>query len=284
MTKPSILSVLGISLCLLMAIPGNADMVTGGQITAWNPNFLYGYPSYMPGLFYWNNASGDGSQANIGWCMIGGGQCGMPKTPGVLPYYSVSFTAPSTFFFTSSGNPETATLQASVTDQKGAGSPYDVFGYYLTDSSGAPIAGTAQAMFTSNDPAGTNYMMNIAAGQTYGFYIENIQGPNTPFETTYWFGMNASSNVASGSMPADPIQHFSVFGNGSTYYLGADDADACLNSFQPGVTPCVPANQFDYNDMIVELNTETPEPAPVLLVCSGLLVLGTLLRRRRVRR
>jgi hypothetical protein len=257
-----------------------ADTVTGGTITAWNPNYLNGYPSYVPGLYYWNNGSGDGSQANIGWCMIGGGQCGMPNAPGPISFYSVSFTAPSTFYFTSSGQPVIARLRSSITDQKGVGNPYDVLGYYLADATGTPIAGTAQALFTSNDPNGTNAQLNLTAGQRYGFYIENIQGPNTPFQTTYSFSMNASSNIASGSMPADPIQHFSVFQTGSTYYLGADDADACLNSFQPGTSPCVVASQFDYNDMIVQLDTGTPEPAPVALVSSGLLLFGALLRRR----
>jgi hypothetical protein len=278
--RRSICLPLGIAACIL-GVPGAvADTVTGGKITAWNPNYLNGYPSYVPGLYYWNNSSGDGLRANMGWCLIGGGQCGMSNAPGPLPFYSVSFTAPSTFYFTASGHPSTATLRASVTDQKGPGNAFDVFGYYLADATGTPIAGSAQAMFNSNDPDGTNYPFDLAAGQQYGFYIENIQGPNTPFQTTYSFSMNASSNVASGSMPADPIQHFSVFQTASTFYIGANDADACLNSFQPGTSPCVPASQFDYNDMIVQLNTGTPEPAPLALVGGGMLVLSALLRRR----
>ena len=270
------------AVCVLMGAALRADTVTGGRITSLNPNYLDGYGAYVPGLFYWNNDSGDGAKANIGWCLIGGGQCGMPQAPGLLPFYSTSFTAPSTFYFTSSGNSATAVLRASVTDQKGVGNAYDLFGYYLTDSTGAPIAGTAQTMFTSNDPAGANYILNIVAGQTYAFFIENIQGPQTPFQTTYWYGMNASFNLASGSMPADPIQHFSVFqqASESNYYIGADDADACLNGFQPGITPCVPANQFDYNDMVVQLQTGTPEPAPVALVGGGYLLLAAFLRRR----
>lgn len=270
---------LGVSMCLLGTATVLADTLTGGQLTAWNPNYLYDYQSYVPGLYYWNNNSGDGPRANIGWCMIGGGQCGMPSPPGSIPFYSVSFTAPSTFYFTSTGQPATLTLRSSVTDQIGVGNPYDVLGYYLADQNGNPIQGSSQALFTSNDPTGTNSTLTLAAGQRYGFYIENIQGPNSPFQTTYWYSMDASANVASGSMPADPIQHFAVFQTGNDYYLGANDADACLNSFQPGTSPCVSANQFDYNDMIVQLNTGTPEPASFALLSSGLLLIGVLARK-----
>ena len=172
---------------MFLATPAaQPDTLTGGQITAWNPNYLNGYPSYVPGLYYWNNSSGDGSQSNIGWCMIGGGTCGMAKAPGPIPFYSVSFTAPSTFYFTSSGLPENLTLRSSVTDQKGVGSPYDVFGYYLANPKGTPLPGSSQVLFSSNDPIGTNSTLNISAGQQYGFFIENIQGPNTPDQTTYW--------------------------------------------------------------------------------------------------
>lgn len=281
--KLSGLWVIGVFICLLTSPQAaTADTVTGGQITAWNPNYLYGYPSYIPGLYYWNMASGDGPRANIGWCLIGGGECGMSNSPGALYFYSVSFTAPSAFYFSSNGHPSTAILRASVTDQKGVGNAFDIFGYYLADDAGVPILGTEQPMFTSNDPAGTNYTYNFATGQRYGFYIENVQGPNAPNQTTYLFSMNAASNFASGSMPADPVQHFSVFQTGSTFYLGANDANACLNGFQPGASPCVEASEFDYNDMIVELDTGTPEPASIALVSSGgLLLVGGLLRRRR---
>lgn len=273
---------LGVLAWLLVGGQAQGDTVTGGQITSWNPNYLYGYGSYIPGLYYWNNASGDGTRANIGWCLIGGGQCGMANPPGPISFYSVSFTAPSTFYFTSSGQPETLILRDSVTDQKGVGNAYDVLGYYLADQNGLPIAGSEQSLFDSNDPNGINAVLNLPAGQRYGFYIENIQGPNTALQTTYSFFMNASSNAASGSMPADPIQHFSVFQTGSSFYIGANDADACLNSFEPSTSPCIPADEFDYNDMIVQLDTGTPEPGSFVLLGAGLLLVWVLVRRRMV--
>lgn len=286
------------------ALPAFSDTLNGGTLTTWNPNRLYSLSSYVPGLYYWNNSSGDGAQANIGWCIVGSAQCGSQSVagynpPGYMPYYSDgSMGAPGNMYFTSSGNPEEVTMQLGLTTQKGGDVGVDFFGYYLTDSTGSAIINPT-AFFTVNNPNGTTFTMPaMPAGQNYGFFIENVQGFGTAFQTEYIYYMNSAMDLGTGTMPADNTQHFAIFSSGGTYYLGAKDADACEGGFQPGSSPCVPYSDFDFNDMVVELNTTTqaptsemllagttdlepiPEPGSASLFLAGLVVAAGLLRRR----
>ena len=260
------------------------DTLSGAVPSGWNANLLYTLPSYVPGVYYWNNDSGDGHQANIGWCLVGGAQCGMQHPPGYLPYYLASGLAPANMQFISGGNSFTATLQLTLTDQKGGANGINLFGFYETDASGIPITNPT-VIFTSNDANGNQYSapaVTLSPGQNYGFFAENIQGFGTPYETEYTFYMNAADNVATGSMPADHLQHFAVFGSGTTYYLGVVDADACQGIFQPTTSPCVPASLFDFNDFVVRIDTTAaaaPEPGTVTLL-GGALLLVIGFRRR----
>ncbi len=281
-----------------------SDTLNGGTLTTWNPNRLYSLSSYVPGLYYWNNGSGDGPEANIGWCIVGSSQCGSQSVPGYnppgyMPYYSNGgLGAPSNMYFTSNGSPAQVTLQVALTSQKGGTVGVDFFGYYLTDSTGSTVSNPT-AFYTSNNPTGTSFTIPaMAAGQNYGFFIENVQGFGTAFQTEYIYYMNSASNLGTGTMPVDNTQHFAVFSNGGTYYLGAKDADACAGAYQPGSSPCVPYSEFDFNDIVIELNTstqppishmllagttdlsQTPEPGSASLFAVGLIGAAALIRRR----
>ncbi len=267
-------------------LPVASETLNGGTLTTWNPNRLYSLSSYVPGLYYWNNSSGDGPQANLGWCIVGSAQCGSQSTPGYnppgyIPYYSDgSMGAPGNMYFTSSGNPEQVTLQVAMTTQKGGAVGIDFFGYYLTDSTGTAIINPT-AFYTANNPNGTTFTMpSMPAGQNYGFFIENVQGFGTGFQTEYIYYMNAAMNLGTGTMPVDNSQHFAIFSDGSSYYVGATDADACQGNYQPGSSPCVPYSNFDFNDMVIELNTAIPEPGSASLFVAGLVVAAGLVRRR----
>lgn len=275
------------TLFLIGVLPVWPDALSGGTPTSWNPNLLYSLPAYVPGAYYWNNASGDGPQANIGWCMVGGAQCGTGNpagytAPGYMPFYDGPSGAPSNMFFTSSGNPETVTLQVALTTQKGGVAGIDFLGYYLTDSTGSTISNPS-AFFNANNPGGTTFTMPaLRVGQNYGFFIENVQGFGTAFQTEYIYYMNSALNVGTGSMPVDNTQHFAIFTDGTTYYIGATDGDACQGNYRPGSSPCEPASQFDFNDMVIQVNS-TPEPASTGLFAVGLIVAGALIRRKMVR-
>ena len=272
---------------LSLALPGamvvNADTISpGGTWQSWSATNLYGNPGQTPGSPYWNNNSGDGPAANIGWCLTGGGLCNLAAgTQGALSYYGgAGGTALNDLFFTSTG-PSTVSFQVSWTAAK-TSSNTDVFGYYLTDSSGAPT-GALHPLLTSTSSLGATSSVPLSAGQNYGFYIENIQGPGTPLETDYIFYMDGAANSANGSMPADNMQHFAVFQSGSSYFLGTVGADACQNGFVPGNSPCVPANLFDFNDVVVEVTpgASMPEPASLGLLGGGLALLGLAVRKSR---
>ncbi len=268
-------------LCALGSMPVKSDVLEGASQTSWDPNKLYNQPGYVPGLYYWNNSSGDGSQANIGWCLTGSSQCGMSNPPGLLPYYSVAGSAPSNMYFTSVGGMTNSSLQLTLTDQKGGGSGVDFFGYYVTDATGTTI-GTPTVLFTSTQPNGTSVLLgSLPAGENYGFFIENVQGFLTPQQSEYTYYMDSAANTSTGVMPADTLQHFAIFsGDGLNYYIGANDADACQGNVQPGTTPCIPQSEFDYNDIVVELSPTAPEPATFILLGGGLLALAALRRRR----
>jgi hypothetical protein len=270
-----------------------ADSLNGnGSMQNWNPSSLV-VDSNSPGIGtpYWNNTSGDGSKENVGWCLAGGGNCTMPAgTPGNIPYYGNGSSSASMMYFTSSGSPLTLTLQTLLTTQTTTAGGYDIFGYYIANGSGSAASASLVPVFNSTtDKVGsTAVIAGLTPGENYGFYIENIQGSGTQYATNYVYFMDSASNTANGSMPADSVQHFAAFTSGNgTYFLGDVDGDACQGSFQPGTSPCVPQNEFDYNNLIVEVNgsggANTPEPASLLLMGGGLCLLGVGMCRKRAR-
>ncbi len=287
MLRKAVAVVLLSACCAMVA---NADWVNGGTPTSWDPNSLYANPNGKPvGPYYWNNNSGDGAQANIGWCVVGSSQCALQTTPGYMPYYSSGGSAPSDLTLSSSGIQQTFTLEGAITGQKGGSSGIAVFGYYITDASGAIL--NSYLLFSSTDPVGKTAtpVTPLAFGQLYGFFAEEIDGAGSANETHYTFYSDTSKNFATGIMPADSMQHFAIFSSdGSNYLIGAKTSDACQGSFTGFNSPCVnagPQNSstdfFDFNDLVVEVSTvSTPEPASALFVCGGLLLVGWTVRRK----
>ena len=271
-----------VAFALSWAVFVKADTIStagpSGTWQGWSSTNLYSTPGQTPGTPYWNNSSGDGPQANIGWCLAGGGTCTLAAgTPGNLPYLGgPGGSSLSDLFFTASGN-GIVSLQVSRTDAK-TSLNVSLFGYYLADATGAPV-GPLHQLFRSTDAAGSNVTLPLTAGQNYGFYTENIQGAGTPFETDYFFYMDSALNSASGSMPPDALQHFAAFQSGANYFIGTVSADACQNGFLPQTSPCVLSSAFDYNDIVVELGP-VPEPASLGLLGGSLVLLALFVRYR----
>ena len=262
----------------------------GGDWETWSAGQLYSSSGQTPGTPYWNNKSGDGAAGNIGWCLTGNGICNMASQPGTLPYYgSTGGGSLPTMYFTSSGELTSTALRVTLTDAIGGPRGIDVFGYYLTNAAGTAVI-NPMPIFSSSDPSGTSFTLPVLpGGQNFGFYIENVQGQGTPEETDYIFFMNAASNTASRElMPVDGFQHFVIFQQAPEhYFIGTVDGDACQPPYNGINSPCVPADEFDFNDMVVELTTaplkSSPEPASGALVCGGLVLAAAWVRRRKSR-
>jgi hypothetical protein len=262
-------SIIGLTLC---SVNLQADILIGpgGAWQPWTAAVLGpdAAPTYTssthPGP-YWNNFSGDGPTANIGWCLTGGGGCVIATPPGAIAYYGTSTgAAVQNMALVSGGWTITATLLGQLTNQLGtAANPgYNVFGWYTINPNGTISA--TPLWNSKTDTIGQTISFNTGpAGTQYGLYLENIQGSGTSTVADYFWFMNSSSDYSTGpgASTPDTNQHFAVFckpGNditcGGTYYIGVDDTNN--------------GNQ-DFNNMIIELAT-SPEPSTYSLVGLGL--------------
>ncbi len=286
----SVVLALGLSLGSATVVEADSLNGSGSLQSDWNSSILaVDGSSSTIGTPYWNNDSGDGPKANIGWCMTGGGGCTMPVgAPGALPYFGNGPGSAGLMYFTSTGSPVSLSLQTIMTTQTSVLDGYDVLGYYIANAGGgAASSATLHPLFdTRTSSVGdASTLSGLTAGENYGFYIENIKGEGTPFATDYLYFMDSSANTANGSMPADPLQHFVAFSGGNgNYFLGDVDGDACTGSFMPTNSPCVPNSQFDYNNMVVAITpgaATTPEPSSIALLGGGVFMLSAVFLRRK---
>ena len=223
---------------------------------------------------YWNAASSDGANYNIGWCLAGGGNCPISNAPGNLTYYgntgNGTATAASNLSFSESGVAQEVSLRGLFSNQSGSGLPpsgIDYFGWYSIGAGGA--IGPLNQLLSSTQAVGTT--STFMPTTNYGFYLENVQSPGTSYIASYFWFLNDSQNSATGTGIADAgIQHFSIFGapGSSTYYLGLEDTVASNSD-------------FDYNDLIVELQP-APEPAALTLMLAGLGLVAFAICKHRV--
>ncbi len=238
-----------------------ADTLTGASPQSWNSTVL-NTPGSGP---YWNNLSGEGPGHNIGSCLTGG-NCQIANPPGALSYYGNGTSAPASVSFASSGIAQQVSLLGVFTTQQGV-TPLgtDYFGWY-TDNNGVL---TMNPLLNSTETLGSSATF-LPTG-SYGFYLENVQSPGTSYTANYFWFTNSALDYTSGpGAPAtDGLQHFSIFGGTSgVFYMGLEDTPA-------------PSSDFDYNDMVIELQP-VPEPASIALFAGGAGLLALLVRRRHV--
>lgn len=269
----------GLSACLFAGAMVQADTITGsGDWQSWSTANLVQGVSPTPGTPYWNNLSGDGSRYNIGWCLVGGGDCNIPSPPGNVPYFGLNGGgAPADIVFANNGYAVTATLQAAITNSR----LLDIFGWYSINADSS--IGSLHPLFSELSATGTT--QTFLPSNTYGFYIQQDQGTlGAPFSSQYFFFMNSADNrVAGYPNPGDSLQHFAVFdaptgASDAPYYIGAVDTRACSPSTRG---TCNPIGSFDYNDFVVKLDTvNIPEPGSLGLLACSLILLSIFLRRR----
>ncbi len=246
----------------MASLCAHADSLSGnGSFQSWSTSVL-NTPQTGP---YWNGLSGDGPEYNIGWCMTGTGNCQIANPPGALSYYGNGNAAASNMYFTASGAMQQVSLLGAFTNQNGVPpSGTDYFGWYSITNG---MVGTLNPLFNSTEAVGTT--VDFTPTGTYGFYLENVQSPGTSYTASYFYFMNDSFDYATGTGIIDTgTQHFAAFNGGNGYYVGAEDTPAA-------------SSDFDYNDIVVEVQTATPEPGSLALMAGGMGLIGWAIRRRR---
>ena len=213
------------------------------------------------GTPYWNNLSGDGPTANIGWCMVGTGGCVIASPPGAIAYYGTSTGASvQNMMFQNSGVPVSVSLQGMLTNQTGGANGYDLFGWYELNANGT--IGKTTVLWSSQSAAIGATAVFTPVGN-YGLFVENVQGNG---QGNYFWFMNSSQNSSSGPFAAtsDTRQHFAIFsGTPGQFLVGAEDTNN---------------GDGDYNDMIISV-TNVPEPGTLSLLFAGLLLCWSLLAK-----
>ena len=241
-----------------------ADTVIGsGTWQTWGDNALgsSARPSY--GGAYWNNGSGDGSTANVGWCLAGGGNCAISAAPGALAFYGSGNAAVNNIQFSGSGAPVTVTFLAAYSMDA------NTFGWYSIDPANPNVTPTAaqQHPLVANahtaNPTQVGKSITFTPTGDYGFYLNN--GTNTFFTQSMLNG--------------DNYQHFALFSDGgSGFYIGSKDTWG--------------GGDGDFNDIVVKiavagddppttLAASIPEPVSLALIASGLIFLGVFLRKKK---
>ena len=268
----------------LIAFGATASAANVGWQT-WTEQTLGGSPQTANnnGTPYWNNPSGDGtsvpSAANIGWCLLNVNQgCSMMNSPGQpLSYYgNTDTTAPGNIQFSNPGSPSvTVSLLGINTNQTGGTNGTDYLGWYQMVNNQIVMH---QAV-ASTDAVGSTDTFT-PTGQ-WGWFLHNVQSPGLSYEADYYWFTDPSLNYATGT----GLGHITV---GSQHFALFDDSALTGNYILGSEDSLIETADRDYNDMIVSftasgisVSSSTPEPISVALIGGGLLLCGSVLRKKK---
>lgn len=265
-----------LSVLLLLAAPVSAQVVSSGTFG----NTVS--PTNSSGAF-WDNTSDDGTTCNLGYFTVGGYLAGCQDAVGT--YGNANYhNGVVTYLGSGSGNTAGAAFSFSgsygyniflagmATGTVLYSGIYNTLGIYRFDganyTSFTPLW-SATAGFTVNPAIGSGRLY-VAPGDDWGFYVTNGARVLT--------GCDGSENdVCSNTADAQGSYNFALFQSdklgywGRNWYIvGAEDGR-------------INVADADYNDFMLGV-TQTPEPASMALVATGLVAMagaGVIRRRRR---
>ncbi|MBS1852362.1 MAG: DUF4114 domain-containing protein [Acidobacteria bacterium] len=223
---------------LLLSSNALADTVVG------DGSFQSGWSASNNGSTFFNNASWDGSNLNIGFCVAGGGNCNYSGQPGTtLPVFAgTNFSAPGSFYISPSGM-----ANASLLLEVAGMANQNEFGWFLI---GSDPTNAANRHVIFSGPQGAGSASNFAPSGDYGFYM--LAGGSTLYTSSLFGGATE--------------QHFAVFQDGNSLWIGIEDL-----GLQSG--------DKDYNDMVVRV-TAVPEPSSIAFLGMGLCAIAAGVRKR----
>lgn len=265
------------------------DTIVGGTSASFPSTPITGTPtSGNQGSPYWNDASLDGTNQNVGYFLTGtGGFSGGTNynpTTQLTNGTANPINASTAFDFLRDSTTDTLVMLGAFSNFGGtaAGTPDDVVGWYETDSTGT-VNGTKHQLFaggTEQAAVGQSFAFNPTS--FYGFYLTTcvtLSGNTCTQSATYYTNTSFDtvteySNFVGGTSVVH--QHFAEFGgSGESYFIGIEDGSNTFGAEAYG----------DFNDVIFQVQATAPavpEPATFGMVGAGLVAL--FLQRRRLAR